>query len=156
LSFLLNGQYMSKIFPNQVEIHIEGKSKEAVWAALETEIANESSWLSNNATIQGKRVGDILLISPNSGGQAIGQPKIKIHIQGKTVTLTTVPAKSIWFMPISLFILIALAVIMTSSLVFLIFLPIGLVFFYLMQWLFFSMNLAKANTAMDEIVRVIG
>jgi len=25
-----------------------------------------------------------------------------------------------------------------------------------MQWLFFSMNLAKANTAMDEIVRVIG
>jgi len=146
---------MSRIFPNQVEVQVKVQNKEEVWKTLETEIANKSSWLSKNAELQGKREGDSLLISPNSGGQAIGQPKINIPTQDSTATLTIVPAKSVWFMPIVLVLLISIAVILTSSLVFLIFLPIGLVFFYLMQWLFFSMNLAKANTAMDEIVRVI-
>lgn len=146
---------MSKIFPNQVEVEVKVQNKEEVWKTLETEIANKSSWLAKNAELQGKREGDFLLISPNSGGQAIGQPKIKIHIQDNMATLIIVPAKSVWFMPIVLVLLITIAVMMTGSLVFLIFLPVGLVFFYLMQWLFFSMNLAKANQAMDEIVKVI-
>jgi len=146
---------MSKIFPNQVEVQVKVQNKEEVWKTLETEIANKSSWLAKNAELQGKREGDSLLISPNSGGQAIGQPKIKIQFEGNNAWLSTVPAKSVWLMPIFLTVLIVLAVLWSGSWVFLIFLPIGLVFFYLMQWLFFSMNLAKANQAMDEILKVI-
>ncbi len=146
---------MSKIFPNQIVRQLETTSMEAVLVKLNSAFASEGSWLAKNAELQRTREENVLIICPKNTGQTVGQPKIKLVLEKNKVDLITLPAKSIWLMPSILVIMVTIAVIWSGSWFFILFLPLGMLFFYLMQWVFFSMNLARANEAMDELIRAL-